>query len=296
MSLTSLNLNSANKLVLEAFDSGWKTYEVQGTKFFNKQAPERVDEKFSITAADGSIPTVAENGNYPSINIAEVGSKTLSQLVYKRAIEVSKLMKRFDNYGVVIREATKLGYRAKYTMDEVMADVFNNATGTSTTWDGYALLYASHKVGDLVGQTQSNIVAGALSKTTFNEAYVKLQKQKDHGGKVMPTTGKWLVYNPTLHMQAFELVGSPNSPENANRNINYVNSLGIDLVSWPLLTSTTGWFLIADKMFNRLQYLVAIEPEINYVRNDSNGSWEYQIDFACKAGAPDYLGVAGSAG
>ena len=295
MSLTSLNQASANRLVLEAFDSGWKSYEVKGTTFFNKRSPERVDERFSVTAADATIPQVAENAAYPAVNIEEVGTKTLSQKVYKRELPVSKLMKRFDNYGTVIEEAGKLGYRAKYTMDEVMADVMNNAFTTTTTWDGEALCSASHQIGN-TGSTQSNLATGALGKTSLNAAQVLLENQQDHGGHKMPTQGKYLVVEPNNRMEGFELIGSPTDPETADRSINYINSLGLQLVVWPLLTSTTAWWLIAPQMFNRLQYLVSIEPTINYIRSETNGSYLYQLDFACEAGAPDYLGVTGSTG
>ena len=294
MSLTTLNDSSANKLVLEAFDSGWKSYEVQGTKFFNKVSPERVDEKFSITAADGAMDAVAEGAAFPSVNVEEVGSKTLSQAVYKKEIPVTKLMKRFDNYGVVVREAQKLGYRAKYRMDEQMADVFNNYTSTTAPygcWDGYALGYGTHTIGN-TASTQSNLGTGALSKTTLNTAVTALAKQKDHGGKQMPTTGKYLIVPPDLAMTAWELVKSPDDPETADRSKNFMNSLGIQLVVWPLLTgSTTAWFLVGEKMFNRLEYLVSIDPTVNYVRDTNTGNNLYQIDFACQAGAPDYLGT-----
>jgi len=296
MSLTTLNDSSANKLVLEAFDSGWKSYIVQGTKFFNKKSPERVDEKFSVTAADGDIPVVAENAAYPAVNIEEVGTKTISQSVYKRELPVSKLMKRFDNYNVVIREAGKLGYRAKYEMDDVMATILNGGFATATTWDGSYLYANAHSVGNLPGQTNDNLTTGALSKTTLNAAIVLLQNMKDHGGKKMPVVGKHLVVPPDLWMEGFELLGSPTDPETADRSINFINSIGMNLVVWPLLTSTTAWFLVGDKMWNRLEYLVAIEPEVNYIRSETNGSYLYQIDFACQAGSPDYLGTVASLG
>ena len=295
MSLTTLNLSVANKLVLEAFDSGWKTYQPQGEKFFNKVDPQRVDEKFSVHAADGSIQEVSENTAYPSINVAEIGSVTISQRVFKKEIPVSKLMKRFDNYGVVLREATKQGYRARYVMDDVMADVLNNGFGTTTTWDGLSLFNASHLIG-ASGSTQSNTAATDISKSTINTAHIALQTQKDHGNQTMPVMGKFLVVHPNDQMTAWEAIGSPQDPTTANRAMNFINTLGIQLVVWPLLDDTDSWFLICDKMFNRLEYLVAIEPTVEYVRNDTNGSFAYQLDFACNAGSPDYLGTYGNSG
>ena len=292
MSYTASNQSDANKLVLEAFDSGWRTYEIQGTKFFNKRAPERVDEKFSVHGADGSIPVVAEGAAYPSTTVDELGSITISQDVYKKEIPVTKLMKRFDNYGVVLREATKHGYRAKQVMDQTMADVLLNAEGTSTVWDGLSLANASHLIGNL-GTTQTNISAGALSESTLNAANNLLMTMKDHGGGVMPTIGTFLVVPQALAMTAHKLLKSVTGPETADRETGYLNTLKMQSVVWNLLDNggnATDYHLIADKMFNRLEYLVSIEPTVEYVRDTNTGNYLYQIDFACKAGAADYLG------
>lgn len=292
MSNVFQNLSSANKLVLEAFDSGWRTYEPQGTKFFNKRSPERFNEKFSVTAADGDIQAVSPGAAYPAVNVEEIGSKTITQQAYKKEIPVDFLMKRFDNYGVVIREATKHGYRAKQVMDQVMADVLLNAEGSSTTWDGLSLANASHLIGNS-GQTQSNITTGALSETTLNSAHVALMTQKDHGNQVMPTNGMYLVVPQALAITGYKLLRSTQGPETADRETGYLNTLGMELVPWNLLDNggnTTDYHLIANKMFNRLEYLVSVEPTVMYREDPDTGNGLYQIEFACAAGAPDYLG------
>ncbi len=286
-----LNESSVNKLVYQAYDSGWKTYDIVGTRFFNKRSPERFDEKTSVSAADGGFNEVAPGAAFPSVDVQEIGTKTFTQKAYKKEIPVDFLMKRFDNYGVILREATKQGYRSKQVMDQVMADVLLNAEGTSTIWSGDPLAYASQKIGT-TGTTQSNIVTGALAEATFNSANVALKTQKDHGGQVMPTVGRSLVIPAALEMTAYKLVNSTQGPETANRETGYLNTLGIQPISWALLdaSNTTDWHLIADKMFNRLEYFVSVEPSIENVRDPNTGNRLYQIEFACAAGATDYLG------
>ncbi len=291
MSSVTLNPSSANKLVLEAYDSGWRTYEIVGTRFFNQRSPERYDEKFSVTGADGSINAVAPGAAFPSTNVEELGNVTITQQAYKKEIPVDFSMKRFDNYGVVIREATKHGYRAKQVMDQVMANVLLNTESTSTVWDGLSLANASHLVGN-TGDTQTNIVTGALSETTLNNAHVALRTQKDHGGQVMPTTGTFLVVPQALAITGYKLLKSTEGPETADRETGYLNTLGMQLVPWALLdaSNTTDYHVIANKMFNRLEYLVSVEPTVQYVRDTATGNGLYQIEFACAAGAADYLG------
>ena len=69
-----------------------------------------MDEKFSITTSAGILTPVAEGASFPTVDVQEAGVQTVSQVPYKRSIPVTTLMQRFDNYGVVISEAQKLGY------------------------------------------------------------------------------------------------------------------------------------------------------------------------------------------
>jgi len=295
MSRTTLNASAANKLVLEAFDRGWKNYVPMGEMLFSKRDPERKDEKFSVHASDGSVSSVAEDAAYPSVNVEEVGSVTLTQAVYKKKIPVTQLMKRFDNYGVVITEASNLGYDARYTMDGVMADILNNADGTTTCWDGLSLLNDSHLIGNL-GTTQDNNVGGNLSSSNLQTAIQLLEEQQNHSGQIAPTTGKYLVVNPANRKLAFELIGSPEAPDTADRAKNFFHTLGIKMLSWGRITTSTSWFLINEKQHNRLQYLVGIAPKVSFVdgTKTQTGGDEFRVDFACQAGAPDYLGVVGN--
>jgi len=202
-STTSLNAADANKLVLEAFTSGWLTYQPKYPAIFTEREPQRVDEKFAVTSSGGFIPAVAEDASFPQVNIAQVGTKTYSQAVYKEALPVTELMKRFDNYGVVIEEASKQGYRSRLTLDRVGANVLNNAFGTETTWDGLSVYNNSHTVGS-TGSTQDNLLTGQLSETTLNNAIVLLRNMKDQNNQVMGLTPRTLVVSPTFAKKALE--------------------------------------------------------------------------------------------
>jgi len=281
--------------VLEAFNSGWRNYTPKYQFIFAEMSPERVDEKFSITASGGDIPAVAEGAAFPQVNIAEVGSKTLTQGSFKEALPITTLLQRFDNYGVVIEEAQKQGYRARLTMDRIGANVLNNAFGATTTWDGLSLYNNAHLVGN-TGFTQDNLLTGQLADSTLNTAQILLRTMKDHNNQEMALLPRTLVVAPDFAKKAFELTESQGAPESANRNSNFFNTLGLQVVVWELLTDSDAWFLFSDKTFTRMRYLVAIPPKVEYVRRPETGNYEYQLEFAVVAGAPDYLGTVGSQG
>lgn len=292
---TSLNQADANKLVLEAFMSGWQTYQTKYQSIFVERDPQRVDEKFAVTASGGYIPSVAEGAAFPQVNIAQIGTKTYSQVSYKEALPITTLMQRFDNYGVVTEEAAKQGYRARLTLDQVGANVLNNSFSTETTWDGLSLYNSGHSIGN-TGSTQSNVVTGQLTESTLNTAITNLRNMKDQNNQVMGLTPRTLVVAPAFAKKAFELTASQGSPESANHNSNFFNTLGLSVVVWEQLTDTDAWFLMADKMFTYFRYLVGIAPKMEYVRRPETGNYEYQCEFSVTAGCPDYLGTIGSAG
>ncbi|OPX88986.1 MAG: hypothetical protein A4E53_01719 [Pelotomaculum sp. PtaB.Bin104] len=295
MASTSLNPSDVNKLVLESFTSGWKSYQPKYPYIFEEREPQRKDEKFSITASGGDITQVAEGAAFPQVDITEVGNKTVSQLEYKESLPVTELLRRFDNYGTVVEEASKQGYRARLTMDRVGATLISNATTTTTTWDGLALANASHLIGN-TGVTQSNVVSGALTESTLNTAIINLRKMKDHNNQEMALMPRTLLVPANLAKKAFELTASQGSPESANRNSNFFNTLGLNVVVWELLTSTTAWMLLADKVFTRFRYLISIPPKVEYIRRPETGNYEYQLSFDMGAGVVDYLGAEHSTG
>lgn len=295
MSNTALNPADVDRLVIEAFTSGWETYTPKYQYIFTEMDPERFDEKVSITASGGFIPTVAQGADFPQVNIQEVGEKTFTQLDYKEALPITTLLRRFDNYGVVMEEAAKQGYRARLTMDLVGANVMNNAFTTSTVFDGLSIYNASHVIGN-TGLTQSNLLTGSLSDNELNQMQYTLRRQQDMNGQAMALLPRTLVVPPELAKKAFELTASYGAPESANRNSNFFNTMGMDVVVWELLTSTTANFLFSEKLFNYFRYFVSIEPTIEYVRIPSNGNYEYQLEFAMSAGSGSYLGTVASAG
>jgi hypothetical protein len=290
MSLLNLHPTAIDKLVLEQYASGWDKYEPQGTKIFKTVTPERFNEQFSIVAADGSIQESAELAAYPTVQVEEVGKKQLSQLIFKKEIGVGKHTMNFDNYGTILEEAQKLGYHARVKIDQLMADVMNSVEDAGqTVWDGLSIANSAHKIGK-TGQTQSNIVTGAFGETTVNAAKNALNRQKDHAGLPNVITPATLVIPPELEQKVFELLKSQNDPESGNRNTNFFMGFA-NYVVWSLLDSAEDFHVFADPMFHKFLYLPSMNPEINVVESsEQNGARRYQIDFACQAGAVDYLG------
>lgn len=295
--VTTGNQSIANRLAV-SLASGFDTYKPLAPIIFNDREPTRKDEIFAISAQDGSFSAVAEDAAYPSVDITEVGSKTLTQAEYKKKLVISDMMQRFDTEGALMEEAMRIGFHGQLKMDQLCADVLNGGFATETTWDGDFLFSDSHAVGSTGLNTNDNLVSGALTDTTLNTAIVALRKMKDHNGVIMPVVPRYLVVPSALEKKARELVESTLDPESANNTVNTYRSRGIQVVVWELLTSDTAWFLLSEKMFHRLMRLVAIPMSVETRAGiyTESGSEEVRCKFAIKAGAPDYLGAVGSTG
>jgi hypothetical protein len=297
MSYTGLKPSEVDLLVKKEFLSGYEKYQPVGPQIFNIESPTRLNEKESVVTTDGDIPQTADGAAYPASLVRELGTVTYTSVEYKRKWGITALMDDFSNYGTTMKMMRKAGYRARYKQDDLLAAVLSGGFATTTVWDGDFLFSATHNVGD-TGTTQSNLASGALSQTSLTAAYIQLGLTKDHEGLTMPLEGAKLVVPRTLAPTAWELLKSPQGPETGNRKLNYVNSLNLELVVWPLLdaVSTTAWFLVADKMWHALTAYQKVAPSMKmYTDDDTDNMWE-KIRFVQIQGATDFLGCVASTG
>ena len=294
---TGLKPSEIDLLVKKEYLSGYESYSPIGPQLFNLDKPDRLNEKESVVTADGDIPQVAEGAAYPQSLTRELGTVTFTSVEYKRKFGITALMDDFSNYGTTMKMMKKAGYRARHKQDALMHPVISAGFDTTTTWDGAYLFSATHSIGD-TGKEQSNLISGALSETTLNNAYVKLATMVDHENLVMPLDVAYLVVPAALAKKAHELVRSPDGPETADRKKNFINTLNIQVVVWKLLdaVSSTAWFMLSDKMWHTLTAYQKVQPNMKfYIDEDTDNMWE-KIRFVQTQGSTDYLGLCASLG
>ena len=306
--LTSNQSLNTNLRLAQALLSGKGKFKGTMDMVFNQVDPQRVDELFSISTGMGLLTEVTQNSAYPQAAINEFASKSVTQRTFKKAIPVSMLMKRFDNYNVVSREVSRAGYRMSQTKENLMASILIGSTTTTLTWDGLPLLSASHKIGTS-GQTQSNIITGGFSEQTVQDGLVRLHSLKDHDNIMGMYDTLCCVFPPALHNEAYRIFRSEGSPSSANRYTNpldgkagiyMTDNQNIELYESSFLSSINGGsdttaYLMSDKLFHELKYLESIAPKMTFLdaSKTQTGGDEYRFDYAAAAVAVDYLGVVG---
>lgn len=293
------NLEQADKRVLKAFTTGANGYKAEYDRVFIIETPERRNERFAIVKTDSGVQEVQDGGAFPTQGINELGANEISVRVYKSAIPISDLADLFDNYGSIERVAQTRGYHFKAKTDNLSAAFLNNGTsvtapyGINIAGNTTSLFSTVQPIGDS-GLTQSNRVSGALDKSTLNSARTLMRKMKDHDGMIANYQAQRLVTPVEETQNAWQITYSRNEPESANRNDNWTQTLGLELIEWPLLTSTTACFLLANKSdvgCKGLRLEVKEMPSMRRIMDPATGNWVYTMRMVLFPGVIDYMGA-----
>lgn len=202
-------------------------------------------------------------------------------------------------HGVWAKAVADFAMVARVSQDQNAFMFFNNAFTTSLTADGSAFI-ASHTL--LNGQTQTNVVTGALSPTTLYSAIVALRQQKNQAGVILGNVPSVLLVPSPLYKHAIEITDSALIADSANNNINvYRSAYGITIYTSPYLDavaggSDTAWFLLSRNHSVTRLIRQGIQTALRDWSVSNNRSYFYQANFREAVYAPDYVGAVGSLG
>lgn len=202
-----------------------------------------------------------------------------------------------DLYRVMNRKPDQLAVASRRTAEYYAASVFNNAFSTSYTGgDGVPLASTQHPRSD-GGSTQSNASSTgiAFNETNLNTGLLALEGQLDDKGMKIAAEATTLIVPRDLRKTANIIVGSEGRPETADNDKNYYNGLGLNIVSWHYLTSSTAWFLL-DKRLHLLQWFWRVKPEFKQDNAFDTGMALYKGRMRFSKGWSDWRGVWGSEG
>ena len=295
------NLSQVNKLVADVFGLALASRDNKWDKVFAERSPSRKDEKLTIIKLDNSVTETSDGGAFTPNNIKEIGNYTITQKIFKDSVILGDFAEEFDNYGKIKQAAQEKGMDYAYQMDALAVAFLNNPTSTTAPYgfevDGAGtaspLLSATCPVGD-TGATQSNLQTGGLSKANVNAALVKLLQQKRHNGNIAGYQWKRWIVSPTELMSAWQMINSSGEPESADRASNYMNTLGVEIIPWDLLTTSTTSFLMDSKSVTpHFVYFVKLRPSMQAIRSQNTGNIEYQFRMMLQAGIADMQGCVG---
>lgn len=220
---------------------------------------------------------------------------------FANSITLSKNMFDDNMHETWSQNVREFARAARYTQDNYAFSLFRNAFTTTLTADGVSFINSAHPL--IGGGTTSNLVSGALTDTTMNNAIVALREQKNQAGVVIGGVPKYLLVPSKLFKTAIQLTESALVADSANNALNvYRSAYGFMVYSTPYLGaatsggSDTAWYMLTeDHSVSRL-IRQGIETVLTPWTVSTNRTYVYQGNFREEYFVPDYSGAVGSTG
>lgn len=245
----------------------------------------------------GNGQAMYEGQGIPLDTLLDGPNKTVYPSKYGVGIQVTYEAMKDDRNGIYKDLFGKIALGMMYTQEQAATNLLNN--GFVTTYnsglDSLALFSASHVTYGGTGATYSNLQTGSLSRTTLQQALDKIKTLKDDRGRPIMVTPKLLVIPPELEWKAKELLLSEYQPETANNEINALKGT-LSYVVNRYLTSTTAWFVLADKSVIDLQHYWFDQPKPKAYEDDNTDSMIFKSTMRMVDSFWNWRGVVGSAG
>jgi hypothetical protein len=106
---------------------------------------------------------------------------------------------------------------------------------------------------------------------------------------------KTLLVGRALRKTAHEILKSEKRSETGDNDMNYYSEMGMKVLSWHYLTSSTAWFLIDDSL-HELNWFWRVRPEFKQDNSFDTGAALYKTRERFSRGWSDWRGVWASKG
>lgn len=284
------------------FDYDTKTPEIataQDGRLFKVMNTTHAAYIEEVYAGTGLFSKVGETQAVPTSTPRVTNKLTTYIADFANSIEISKNLFDDNMHGVWAKTVSNFARMARVSQDDNAFRWFRGAFTTSLTADGSAFISTHTLIG---GGTQSNLVTGALTSSTLNDAIVKMREMKNQAGIILGDVPSILLVPSTLFQKAIQETQSALVADNANNAINvWRSAYGIIVKSSPYLGASAGgsdtaWFLLSDNHSVTRLIRQGIQTALRSWEYSNNRTYLYQANFREEVYAPDYIGCVGSTG
>lgn len=255
MALSGSFSNHIVPAIREVVGTGLGRLEAYYSRLYRVMTTERRYE--DILHATGLPAAIDRDENEPIPFFDPIEGSTKRMTVAGRSIgfQVSRELWMDDlrkGNGSALREAAEMirdSLAERIELDGVAPFNLGFSGGNFGTIDGATDFFsASHPRLD-GGGNQSNLkTSHAFTISTMREILQEFMTYKNDAGIRIPLRGDLLVIPPNLHYSALETLVSPDKPSTANRAVNVTQNV-VQPITYPYLTSTTTWFLRANRHY-----------------------------------------------
>lgn len=248
--ITTQFLNSLDNRFRRLTLSSKSTIPLISDRILETKTTDRAYEQFGYIAGVGEAAVVPEGGLYPEKALKQGDSKTINVDKYGFKIGITRELvedNQFEDFMSMVPRATRAAM--SQTRERIALNLLNNGfdANTQTTPDGKALFATDHVLKQTGGAQANSATAAALDIdslwTGLNLAKLTVS---DAGLYDSIYTPKYLVVPQALERRSRELLKSELTPQITENQINAVRGLyDMEVLTSPLLTSTTAYFMLA---------------------------------------------------
>jgi hypothetical protein len=276
------------------------------------QHPSRREQLFKMVSTDRDIwqaselhdmdlfNQVSEGSDYSFKRTKQGASKTLSILKYGLGFSISEEAVEDGKFEMIADMTKKLARSGKESQEINAAAIFNNGFSSETTADGVAVFSTAHTLPSALTFRNRLSSDADLSVTSLEQMLLDFETQfVGDSGIIYNLKPKVLWCHPSNKRYAMELIGSELKADSADNNMNSFKAEGIQVVSWPHLTDTDAWGLLASPEETGLRIVVrkpletkAAGPDVGF----ASDSVYYKSRFREIIGATHPYGIFGTSG
>jgi phage major head subunit gpT-like protein len=281
----------------EIYDTRFKEIDSIFPQLLTVNSSTKQSEKDTAISGFGYFEETAEGEAVKYEDPVQMFDVTYVHKKYTKGFKISEEMYDDDLYRIMNRKPGQLAIAAKRTAEYNAAGLFNNAFSTTQVGGDAKPLCSIYHTRSDGGTDQLNKAATdlALSDTNLNTGVLALESQLDDKGMKIATEAKILLVPRTLKKTATVLTQSDGLTQTAYNDMNYSKSLGLKVVAWHYLTSTTAWFLI-DPSVALLNWFWRKQPEFSQENSFDTGMALFKTSMRFSKGFSDWRGVWGSKG
>ncbi len=219
---------------------------------------------------------------------------------FAESIPLSKNLFDDNMHGVWSQAVADFAMKARVTQDDNAMKIFRGAFTSTLTADGVSWINATHPL--IGGGFQDNLIVGALTPASLNDAIVRLRQMKDQAGVILGCVPAYLVVPTALWKHATEITDSALIADSAQNNINvYRNAFGLTIYTSPYLDaaaggSDTAWYLLSRNHHVRRLVRQGIMTALRDWTVSDNRTYLYQANFREEVFVDDYVGAVASLG
>lgn len=305
---TDLYASGLRRVMFENFTARREEY----SQFLNVGSSKKQFEEDYRMAGFGSVPKKLEGTNIVYDDPVPDTKITWTWNPYGKGFRVTHEAMMDDLYGPMKRMAASLGKAFRNQVEIIGANVLNSAfTAVASTQDlsttGFdsSSLCVSANVGNgsshahvRTGTTFTNApsTAVALGVTALQDALINFEQLEDESDVPIVMTPRLLIVDPTNAPLAGEILGSQFKPFTADNEINVIQDAGLQLMVSHYLTTSTNWFLLANKGDHDLWFVWREKFQTGASDDFDSGDGKMKGYMRCAAGWGEWRGIYGSPG